>query len=251
MKKIDFLSLVSCSLVLLRVVVSFRHPNSRMLWRISTSSSITTRASDFLHVAGREEQASAVLSTHTSDVEEEGQAWKNGTTAKEEASSGILHNSASSSSTVLFGTLYPLLVPIESCSVEQMSPTALAYIGDVVFELFVRCRYVWPNRRMSSLQDRVVNIVRAETQANLLAEMVLDDVVLKLTKKEKHVIIRGRNAVGGKKSGSRGTVYQDATALETFLGYTYISNPGRCKDILSWIQRRLDEMDNTTEANIL
>lgn len=43
---------------------------------------------------------------------------------------------------------------------DQMSPTALAYVGDAVFELFVRSQYVWPQRRMSDLQNLVVSIVR-------------------------------------------------------------------------------------------
>jgi hypothetical protein len=35
-----------------------------------------------------------------------------------------------------------------------------AYIGDVVFELYIRSRHVWPSRRTSDLQDCVVAIVR-------------------------------------------------------------------------------------------
>jgi ribonuclease-3 family protein len=120
-----------------------------------------------------------------------------------------------------------------------MTPAALAYIGDVVFELFVRCRYVWPNRRMSSLQDVVVNVVRAETQAGLLAKMTES---FSLTNRECHILMRGRNA-GGKRSGSRGTIYQDATALEALIGYTYITDPTRCSEILQWIQHKLDETD--------
>lgn len=135
--------------------------------------------------------------------------------------------------------LHKLLSPIDTRSIDQMTPAALAYIGDVVFELFVRCRYVWPNRRMSSLQDVVVNVVRAETQADLLANLTDS---FELTNKELHILMRGRNA-GGKKSGSRGSIYQDATALEALIGYTYISDPRRCADILRWMQRTLDEID--------
>ena len=55
-----------------------------------------------------------------------------------------------------------LLSPASSCDVNQLGPTALAYIGDVVFELFVRTRKVWPSRKMSHLQNQVVALVRGE-----------------------------------------------------------------------------------------
>ena len=57
-------------------------------------------------------------------------------------------------------SLMELLSPISSCRVNQMSGTDLAYIGDVVFELFVRSRHVWPSKRTSDLQNTVVGLVR-------------------------------------------------------------------------------------------
>ena len=57
-------------------------------------------------------------------------------------------------------SLMGFLSPISSCSVNQMSGTDLAYIGDVVFELFVRSRHVWPSKRTSDLQNTVVGLVR-------------------------------------------------------------------------------------------
>ena len=57
---------------------------------------------------------------------------------------------------------FELMSPIDSVKPDQMSAAALAYLGDVVFELFVRSRYVWPSRRMSDLQNKVVSLVRGE-----------------------------------------------------------------------------------------
>ena len=57
-------------------------------------------------------------------------------------------------------SLLEFLSPVSSCSVNQMSGTDLAYIGDVVFELFVRSRHVWPSKRTSDLQDIAVGLVR-------------------------------------------------------------------------------------------
>jgi hypothetical protein len=56
--------------------------------------------------------------------------------------------------------LQELLLPSASCDVGQMSTTDLAYIGDVVYELFIRSRTVWPPKRTSDLQLQVVALVR-------------------------------------------------------------------------------------------
>jgi hypothetical protein len=56
--------------------------------------------------------------------------------------------------------LLELMSPAESVKPDEMSASTLAYLGDVVFELFIRSRYVWPERRMSDLQNKVVSIVR-------------------------------------------------------------------------------------------
>jgi hypothetical protein len=56
--------------------------------------------------------------------------------------------------------LMNLLRPSPTCKVDQMSGTDLAYIGDVVFELFVRTRTVWPSKRTSDLQQKAVALVR-------------------------------------------------------------------------------------------
>jgi hypothetical protein len=66
----------------------------------------------------------------------------------------------SSASTTL--SLEQLLSPVRGCDVTQMGPTAWAYVGDVVFELFVRSQMVWPTRRTSDLQEQVVSLVRGE-----------------------------------------------------------------------------------------
>ena len=54
------------------------------------------------------------------------------------------------------------LIPDPSCKVRRMSSTDLAYIGDVVYELLVRSRFVWPSRRTKDLQNTVVALVRGK-----------------------------------------------------------------------------------------
>ena len=64
-------------------------------------------------------------------------------------------------------SLEQLLSPVSNCDVTQLGPTTLAYVGDVVFELFVRSRMIWPTRRTSDLQEQVVSLVRGESLCGL------------------------------------------------------------------------------------
>ena len=58
--------------------------------------------------------------------------------------------------------LIGLFSPDPKCDTTRMSGTDLAYIGDVVFEIYSRSRYVWPSKRTSELQKTVVERVRGK-----------------------------------------------------------------------------------------
>ena len=58
---------------------------------------------------------------------------------------------------------FELLLPPKTCDTDRMSATDLAYLGDVVYELFIRSRTVWPPKRTSDLQKQVVALVRGES----------------------------------------------------------------------------------------
>lgn len=76
--------------------------------------------------------------------------------------------------------LLNLLSPPERCDVDRMSSTDLAYIGDVVYEMLVRSKKVWPPKRTSDLQQQVVKMVRGTL---LLANYV---VILKVNDRCAH-----------------------------------------------------------------
>ncbi|KAL9181185.1 hypothetical protein ACHAXT_009990 [Thalassiosira profunda] len=136
-----------------------------------------------------------------------------------------------------------LMSPIDTAKPDQMSTSSLAYLGDVAFELFVRSRYVWPNRRMSDLQNKVVSLVRAEYQSRLLQKMIAS---FPLTPAEQSVLARGRNAnltARKRLKAGQATAYQDSTAFEALLGYAYISDTRRFNEMLGWIKLELDALD--------
>jgi 23S rRNA maturation mini-RNase III len=65
------------------------------------------------------------------------------------------------------------LRPNGSCDADRMSGTDLAYMGDVVYELFVRSRTVWPPQRTADRQDTAVALVRGRNYRALDGVWVL------------------------------------------------------------------------------
>jgi ribonuclease-3 family protein len=114
---------------------------------------------------------------------------------------------------------------------DRLSPASLAYLGDAVYELYIRARYLWPPRKLSDYHDRVVAKVRAEHQAEFL-----DRLEPHLTDGEKDILRRGRNAASGKPRRLDRATYQRATGLETLIGYLYLQNPSRLNDLLQKLE---------------
>lgn len=76
----------------------------------------------------------------------------------------------------------------------------------------------------------------AENQSLLLEKLKKE---FDLTEKEGQVLMRGRNAVTKSKNNRRKNpvAYQDSTAFEALIGYMYISNPERCRELLMWLEK--------------
>ena len=106
--------------------------------------------------------------------------------------------------------LYP-----KDVDVRTVSPLALAFVGDGVYEMLVRERLVClANRPPRELHREAVKLVRAEAQAEAVERMMP-----LLTEKEIAVFKRGRNAHTARNSDA----YHRATGLETLFGYLYLS----------------------------
>ncbi|MDU6854622.1 MAG: ribonuclease III domain-containing protein [Clostridiales bacterium] len=99
------------------------------------------------------------------------------------------------------------------------SPLALAYIGDGVYELFIRT-YVLSrgNMPVNKMHKASRELVRATAQAKLyhLIENML-------TEEELQVLKRGRNAksISAPKNADI-TEYRHATGVEALIGYLYL-----------------------------
>jgi len=111
---------------------------------------------------------------------------------------------------------------------DRVSPAALAYLGDAVYELYIRAMLIFPPKRSQTYHLQVVSWVRAESQAQLLLHLNPH-----LTAEELDIVRRGRNAATGKPRRLKGQVYQQATALETLLGYLYLADRDRLHHLLA------------------
>lgn len=120
-----------------------------------------------------------------------------------------------------------LMVEKSAIPVEQLSPISLAYIGDAVYELYIRTRFLLPPKKISIYHEQVVSQVRAETQAAYLEQLEPY-----LTESEQDILRRGRNGVRREPKRLSPKLYQEASSLETLIGYLYLSDPPRLKQLL-------------------
>ncbi|MFR5094016.1 Mini-ribonuclease 3 [Hominenteromicrobium sp.] len=101
---------------------------------------------------------------------------------------------------------------------KQLSPLTLAYVGDGVYELFVREYIVSKgNCPVKKLHSRAVSFVRCEFQARCLVKLAA------FHGRGKRSCLRGRNAhVSHVPKNSSVADYHAATAFECFFGYLYL-----------------------------
>lgn len=108
----------------------------------------------------------------------------------------------------------------KDCDAKQLSPLTLAFIGDTVFDLFVREMLVCDaNRPVKKLHNSASKLVNAKAQAKI-AEAIADS----FTEQETDVFKRGRNAHTNhiaKNASNRD--YHYATGLEAVFGFVYLN----------------------------
>lgn len=117
------------------------------------------------------------------------------------------------------------------CSARSYSPLALAYIGDGVYEMFIRTHVVGQgNAPVNKLHRASRELVRAGAQAKMYH--VIEPL---LTEDEMQVLKRGRNAksISAPKNADI-TEYRHATGLEALIGYLYLDNQiGRIEELIA------------------
>lgn len=112
---------------------------------------------------------------------------------------------------------------------EELNPLALAYLGDAIYEVYVRQHVLTlPNHRPHILHRRSSNYVSAKAQARALHALMPE-----LTESETDVVKRGRNAKSGTAPKNAEMIdYRHSTAFECLIGYLYYRKD---EERLAWV----------------
>ncbi len=112
----------------------------------------------------------------------------------------------------------------------QLSPLTLAYIGDAVYELYVRTIIVNDgNMPVNKLHKKATQLVKAKAQSE-----AAEKIMVFLKEEELSIYKRGRNAKSGTAPKNADVVeYRRATGFEALVGYIYlIGDSERLSEIL-------------------
>lgn len=112
--------------------------------------------------------------------------------------------------------------------VKRNDPVVLAYIGDSLYDLYVRCRLIFTgNYKAGDLHKMSVKYVCAHGQARALE--AIEDV---LTEEEANIVRRAKNAKTSPPKNCDKSTYTKATAFEALAGYLYLTfNNQRLEEI--------------------
>ena len=109
----------------------------------------------------------------------------------------------------------------------------LAYLGDSVYELYVRKYLVNKNiAKVNDLQKEAIKYVSATSQELFLKQLIVNNV---LTNLEIEIVKRGRNASSHKSKTTDVVTYHMSTGFECLIGYLYLNNKERLKEIMEKI----------------
>lgn len=114
--------------------------------------------------------------------------------------------------------------------INTLSPLTLAFIGDGVYEMFIRTKILsLGNQPANQLHKTAVKFVKASQQARAAHEIFEN-----LSDEEREIYKRGRNTnIHTVPKNADMSDYRHATALEALVGYLYIKGESvRLEEVL-------------------
>lgn len=112
-----------------------------------------------------------------------------------------------------------------------MNNLVLAYLGDAVYELYVRDYLIQQGLcKVKDLQKTAIQYVSAVSQAE-----ILDDLITKefLTEEEVDIVKRGRNAHSHQSKSTDIITYKKSTGFETLIGHLYKNDRERLEEVMA------------------
>ncbi|MEG2583477.1 MAG: ribonuclease III domain-containing protein, partial [Oscillospiraceae bacterium] len=108
---------------------------------------------------------------------------------------------------------------IQKTPPEQYSALPLAYIGDCVYELYVRSYLVKDaNNNVNDLHKKATRFVCCKAQSEFFHK--IEGI---LSEKELSIFKRGRNTKSQVPKNASMSDYRNATGVETLIGFLYLS----------------------------
>ena len=109
---------------------------------------------------------------------------------------------------------------IKNIDLQTISMQTLAFIGDSVYDLYIRVYLASvSNEKSRQLHNKAIHYVSAKSQSK-----IVDEIMSELTEEEILIYKRGRNTNIITTKHADVIEYKKATGLEALIGYLYISN---------------------------
>ncbi|MCQ2547008.1 MAG: ribonuclease III [Clostridia bacterium] len=132
-------------------------------------------------------------------------------------------------------------------NLKQLNTEALAYMGDAVYEQFVREKLLTDGlAKVSNLHRSATKYVKAPAQAKAIKTMMAvgtgRDSVPELSEDEQRLVKRARNhRFNSKAKNADPVTYKWATAFEALVGYLYLA--GEKKRLMQVMKRAVEIID--------
>lgn len=114
--------------------------------------------------------------------------------------------------------------------VNLLKPIHLAYIGDAIYEVYIRKYIILNNQlRIKDINAKCIRYVKATSQAD-----IINNIFDELNEEEKRIVKRGRNSTSNTIPKNTQLIdYKMATGFETLIGYLYLTgNTKRLENII-------------------
>ena len=119
-------------------------------------------------------------------------------------------------------------------SPEEIGVLQLAWLGDSVWELHQRLKYVHYPLKSKDLHLSVVNEVKARTQSQYL-----NQIEHLLNSSEIDLIRRARNKTKRYPKSADPLIYSRATGFETLIGWLFLKDPERLSIFFEHLEKKL------------
>ena len=118
--------------------------------------------------------------------------------------------------------------------IDTINVIVLAYMGDAVYDTYIRKKLISLGiQKVEGLQNKAIEYVSAKGQAKILDELIDNNF---LSEEEIEIVKRGRNYKRSSHPKNTDIItYKCSTGFETLIGYLYLTNKDRLKEVFDKI----------------